>query len=359
MPANTFGEMFRITTFGESHGKGVGVVVDGCPAGLELTEQDIQKELDRRRPGQSKITTPRNEPDKVEILSGVFEGKTTGAPICLMVFNTDQKSQDYQKLKDLYRPGHADFTFDQKFGHRDPRGGGRTSARIMIGRVAAGAIAKKFLKEKLNIEFLAYTESVGKIKIPDLNNYSNFKLPTQRLLLKAISFDYLEEIFEEFSGEINNFTYISQTNIVDTAKYISDSINQNEEGKGLKLVILDKETQEFLGVCGIHKTDTKTPEFGIWLKKSAHNQRFGKEAITNLFIWAEKNLNFDYLKYEVDKKNIASKKIPESLGGKIIKEFIKETPDKRKLEIIEYHIFTQRMQDLIELKEILKSLDQK
>jgi chorismate synthase len=357
MPANSFGEMFRITTFGESHGKAVGVVVDGCPAGLELNEEDIQKELDRRRPGQSKITTPRDEPDKVEILSGIFEGKTTGVPICLMVFNTNQKSQDYQKLKDLYRPGHADFTFDQKFGHRDPRGGGRTSARIMIGRVAAGTIAKKFLKEKLNMEFLAYTESVGKIKIPNPNDYSNFELKTQRLLLKAVSFDYLQDIFDEFSGEINSFTYISQTNIADTAKYISDSIKQNQDGKGLELVILDKETQEFLGCCGIHKTDTKTPVFGIWLKKSAHNQKFGKEAITNLFIWAEKNLNFEYLKYDVDKKNIASKKIPESLGGKVVKEFIKETADKRKLNIIQYNIFSQRMQDLIELKKILEGLE--
>ncbi len=164
MPANTFGEVFRITTYGESHGQAVGVVIDGCPSGLELSEEDIQKELDRRRPGQSKITTLRDEKDRVEILSGIFEGKTTSTPINLLVRNQDQRSKDYSHLKDLYRPSHADYTYSQKYSNRDYRGGGRSSARIMIGRTAAGAIAKKYLSAKYGVEFLAYTEQVYDLK---------------------------------------------------------------------------------------------------------------------------------------------------------------------------------------------------
>ena len=141
MAGSSFGTIFKITTWGESHGKGLGVVVDGCPAGLPLDENDIQKFLNRRKPGQSKFTTPRKEDDAVEILSGVFEGKTTGTPISLVVYNQNQKSKDYSEIASYYRPGHADYTFDQKYGFRDYRGGGRSSGRETIGRVAAGAIA--------------------------------------------------------------------------------------------------------------------------------------------------------------------------------------------------------------------------
>jgi chorismate synthase len=155
--------MFRITTFGESHGGAVGVVVDGCPAGLELTESDIQPELDRRRPGQSKITTPRNEADQISLLSGVFEGKTTGTPILIMAQNKDMRPQDYTKLHQSYRPSHADYTYDAKYGFRDWRGSGRASARETLARVAAGAIAKKFLAER-GIEFLSYVEQVGTLR---------------------------------------------------------------------------------------------------------------------------------------------------------------------------------------------------
>lgn len=164
MAGNTFGHLFRITTFGESHGGCVGVVVDGCPPGLEISQEEIQKELDRRRPGQSAITSPRNEQDEIHILSGVFDGKTTGTPILLLAYNKDAKPQDYLNLKDLYRPGHADYTFQKKYGIRDWRGSGRASARETLGRVAAGAIAKKYLKEKLGIEILSYVEQVGDIK---------------------------------------------------------------------------------------------------------------------------------------------------------------------------------------------------
>ena len=151
---NTFGNLFKITTWGESHGQAIGVVVDGCPAGLSLKLSDIQHELDRRKPGQSKLTTARKEADKVEILSGIFENKTTGTPISLLIRNDDMKSKDYEKIKNLYRPGHADFTYDAKYGFRDYRGGGRASARETATRVAAGAIAKKLipsLKFKTNL----------------------------------------------------------------------------------------------------------------------------------------------------------------------------------------------------------------
>lgn len=176
MAGSTFGNIFKITTWGESHGKGVGVVVDGCPAGLSLCEEDIQKFLDRRKPGQSRYTTPRKEDDTVEILSGVFEGKTTGTPISLVVFNKDQKSRDYSEIASYYRPGHADYTFDMKYGFRDYRGGGRSSGRETIGRVAAGAIAVKILNQ-LGIEFTTYTKSIGPVVINeshfDANEISN------------------------------------------------------------------------------------------------------------------------------------------------------------------------------------------
>lgn len=157
---NTFGHLFRITTFGESHGGGVGVVIDGCPPRLEISLEEIQFELDRRRPGQSKITTPRNEADRCEILSGVFEGKTLGTPIALLVRNKDQRSQDYDEMASKYRPSHADATYDAKYGIRNFQGGGRSSARETIGRVAAGAIAKKILHQAFGVEIIAYVKRI-------------------------------------------------------------------------------------------------------------------------------------------------------------------------------------------------------
>ncbi len=164
MPGNSFGQLFRITTFGESHGAAVGVVVDGCPPGLKLSEKDIQPELDRRKPGQSKITTPRKEEDTIHILSGVFQGMTTGTPILLITFNKDAKPSDYEAMKDIYRPSHADYTYDIKYGLRDWRGSGRASARETLARVAAGAIAKKYLFEKFGTECISYVEQVGNIR---------------------------------------------------------------------------------------------------------------------------------------------------------------------------------------------------
>ncbi len=166
MAGSAWGTLLTMTTWGESHGKGLGVVVDGCPAGLPLCEEDIQRFLDRRKPGQSRFTTARREGDVVEILSGVFEGRTTGTPISLLVRNTDQRSHDYSAIMDIYRPGHADYTFDRKYGFRDYRGGGRSSGRETIGRVAAGAIAVKLL-ESLGIRVRAYTRSIGPVEIDD------------------------------------------------------------------------------------------------------------------------------------------------------------------------------------------------
>lgn len=168
MAGSTFGTIFKITTWGESHGEALGVVADGCPAGLKLCEEDIQNFLDRRKPGQSKYTTPRKEEDSVRILSGIFEGKTTGTPIAMAVHNKNQQSRDYSEIASFYRPGHADFTFDQKYGFRDYRGGGRSSGRETIGRVAAGAIAVKLLNE-LGITFLTYTKAVGPILAREQN----------------------------------------------------------------------------------------------------------------------------------------------------------------------------------------------
>lgn len=169
MAGSIYGNLFKISTWGESHGKAIGVVVDGCPAGLELCETDIQICLDRRKPGQTAFSTPRKESDEVEILSGVYLGKTTGTPISLIIHNQDQRSKDYSEIASYYRPGHADFGFDTKYGFRDPRGGGRSSGRETIGRVAAGAIAKKILQE-LGVTVTAYTYAIGPVTV-DMNHF--------------------------------------------------------------------------------------------------------------------------------------------------------------------------------------------
>ena len=165
MSGNSIGKLFTVTTFGESHGLALGGTVDGCPPNLALTEADLQFDLDRRKPGKSRHTTQRREPDQVKILSGVFEGKTTGTPIGLIIENTDQRSKDYSKIADRFRPGHADYSYQHKYGFRDYRGGGRSSARETAIRVAAGAIAKKFLKEQLGVEVKGYLAQLGPIKI--------------------------------------------------------------------------------------------------------------------------------------------------------------------------------------------------
>ena len=200
MNGSTFGERFRVTTWGESHGAGIGAVVDGCPAGVEIDEEYIQQFLDRRKPGQSKYATPRNEGDKVKIMSGVFEGKTTGTPIMLLIENTSQISKDYSDIADKYRPGHADYGFDMKYGFRDYRGGGRSSGRETAGRVAAGAIAIKVLKH-LGISVCAYVKQIGDIAI-DYNNWSYEEMRSNGLCMpdKAAAekaAKYIDKLMEE------------------------------------------------------------------------------------------------------------------------------------------------------------------
>ena len=199
MSGNTFGTLFTVTTFGESHGPAIGCIVDGCPPGLSLSETDIQPFLDKRKPGQSKYTSQRREEDKVEILSGVFEGVTTGAPIALVIKNTDQRSRDYNDIKDLFRPGHADFTYHHKYGHRDYRGGGRSSARETAARVAAGAIARLYLQRYLNIEIMGYLQQMGTIVVSfedeaEINNNAFF-CPNQHQVPELS--DYIETLRRE------------------------------------------------------------------------------------------------------------------------------------------------------------------
>ncbi len=195
MAGNTFGKKFRVTTFGESHGRAVGVIVDGCPPGLELSEEDVQRELDRRRPGQSKITTQRKEEDKVEILSGVFEGKTLGTPIAMVVYNRDIDSSPYYELRNKPRPGHADLTYFLKYKHYDFRGGGRASGRETLARVAAGAIAKKLL-EKINVEILAHTIEIHGIKARELS-IAEIRKNAEKSLVRCADLETAKKMEEE------------------------------------------------------------------------------------------------------------------------------------------------------------------
>ena len=198
MAGSTFGNQFKITTWGESHGKGIGVVIDGCPAGIPLSEEDIQPFLNRRKPGQNRYTTKRAESDLVEILSGTFEGKTTGTPISLLVWNQDQRSRDYSTIAQLYRPGHADYTYDAKYGFRDYRGGGRSSGRETIGRVAGGAVAMNLL-EQLGISITAYASSIGPVAAktfcPEEIDNNPFHLPDAEAA--AMAQKYVDHMMEE------------------------------------------------------------------------------------------------------------------------------------------------------------------
>lgn len=199
MSGNTFGHLFTVTSFGESHGPAIGCVVDGCPPGLAITAEEIQLELDRRKPGTSRHVTQRKEPDTVEILSGVFEGKTTGTPIALLIRNQDQRSHDYGKIAETFRPGHADYTYWHKYGIRDYRGGGRSSARETAVRVAAGAIAKKWLTEKFGITIRGYMHQLGEIAIPFMNwdevGQNAFFAPNQAIVPQLEA--YLDQIRSE------------------------------------------------------------------------------------------------------------------------------------------------------------------
>ena len=211
MAGNSFGRFFRITTWGESHGLALGVIVDGCPAGLAISAEDIQYELDRRRPGQSRITTQRKEADRIEILSGVFDGKTLGTPISMMVRNIDAISKSYEDIKDVYRPGHADFTYDEKYGRRDHRGGGRSSARETVGRVAAAAIAKKILNSH-GVTTTGYVKQVGGIVAQDIDfdrvEENPVRCPDQEAARKMI--DLIESVRKQGDSVGGTVEVVSQ-----------------------------------------------------------------------------------------------------------------------------------------------------
>lgn len=210
MSGNSLGLLFSVTSFGESHGPAIGCVVDGCPPGLEISEAEIQQELDRRKPGTSRHVTQRKEPDTVEILSGVFEGKTTGAPIGLLIRNQDQRSQDYSKIAETFRPGHADYTYWQKYGIRDYRGGGRSSARETAVRVAAGAIAKKWLKQRYGIEIRGCMSQLGDIDIP----------------------------FESWDHVANNAFFAANASVIDQLEAYMDQIRGERDSIGAKIRVV-------------------------------------------------------------------------------------------------------------------------
>ncbi|HEY4875117.1 MAG TPA: chorismate synthase [Puia sp.] len=275
MAGNTFGQLFRITTFGESHGGAVGVVIDGCPPNLAISEEEIQKDLDRRKPGQSAITTPRKEQDEIHIMSGVVDGKTTGTPILLLAYNKDVKSEDYGNLKDLYRPGHADYTFQAKYGIRDYKGSGRASARETLARVAAGAIAKKYLKEKLGIEFISYVEQVGSIKT-DIN----FEIVTE----KEIESNIVRCPEKSIAGKM--------IKLIEEVRDDGDSIGGIIRGMikhvpvGLGEPVFDKLSAD-LAKAMLSINATKGFEFGsgfegVKLRGSQHNDEFYKDQTGNV-----------------------------------------------------------------------------
>ena len=265
---NSYGHHFRITTFGESHGPAIGVIVDGCPAGLDIDEKFIQSELQRRRPGQSKITTQRQEEDQVRILSGVFEGKSMGTPIAMIIDNTDQRSKDYSHIKDAYRPSHADFTYDAKYGIRDYRGGGRSSARETAARVAAGAVAKLLLK-KSGISVQAYVSQVGDISAP---HYTQLNLSaTEENIVRCPHAETAEKMIA----------------LIDQVRLDRDTVGGMVTGviqhcpAGLGEPVFDKLHAE-LGKAMLTINAVKGFEYGsgfegIKLRGSAHNDNFVKE----------------------------------------------------------------------------------
>ena len=227
MSGNTFGKIFKVTTFGESHGKALGCIIDGCPPNLKIDESDIQRDLDRRKPGQSKYTTQRKEDDKIEILSGVFNGLTTGTPIALLIYNKDHKSKDYSEIKNKFRPGHADFTYQKKYGIRDYRGAGRSSARETVARVAAGAIAKKYLSKINKTKIFGYVSQLGEIKA------------------ESIKISDIEK---------NPFFFPDKKKILELEKYLT-GIRKSGDSIGAKVTIIGKNIPIGLGEPVFDKLD--------------------------------------------------------------------------------------------------------
>lgn len=270
MAGNSFGNLFKLSTFGESHGEAIGGVIDGCPSGIELDITAIQEELDRRKPGQSKIVTQRKEPDEVRFLSGIFEGKTTGAPIGFIIENTNQKSHDYSHIKDVYRPSHADYVYDQKYGHRDYRGGGRSSARETASRVVAGAIAKQILSD---IKINAYVSSVGDIflKKPyqdlNLDNTENniVRCPDDVVAEKMIA--RIQEIRKQGDTIGGTVTCIIKNIPIGLGEPVFDKLHA-ELGKAMLSINAVKGFEYGSGFCGSN------------MKGSEHNDLFNEDGTT-------------------------------------------------------------------------------
>lgn len=270
MAGNSFGNLFKLSTFGESHGKAIGGVIDGCPSGIELDFEAIQNDLDRRKPGQSKIVTQRKEPDEVRFLSGIFEGKTTGTPIGFIIENTNQKSHDYSHIKDVYRPSHADYVYDQKYGHRDYRGGGRSSARETASRVVAGAIAKQMLS---NVKINAYVSSVGDIflKKPyqdlDLENAENniVRCPDNAIAEKMI--ERIQEIRKQGDTIGGTVTCVIKNVPVGLGEPVFDKLHA-ELGKAMLSINAVKGFEYGSGFCGAK------------MKGSEHNDLFNEDGTT-------------------------------------------------------------------------------
>ncbi len=252
---NTFGKNFRVTSFGESHGTALGAVIDGCPAGLKLKLTDIQKELDRRKPGQSKITTPRKEKDQAEILSGIFEDKTLGTPIAIIVRNKDAKSKDYKKLKNIFRPGHADQIWEEKYGHRDYRGGGRSSGRETIGRVIGGAIAKKLLGKT---KIIAHTEVVGNIFAEKFNIKEIEKNPL-RCADKNKAKEMMEAI-KQAQKEKDSLGGIVRIEIINPPKYLGEPVFEKLQARLAEALLSIGAVRSFEFGSGLCVADMKGSE---------------------------------------------------------------------------------------------------
>lgn len=266
---NSYGTRFKITTFGESHGKAIGVIIDGCPAGLEIDEAQIQHDLDRRKPGQSKITTQRKEADTFQILSGVFENKATGTPICMVIWNEDAKSKDYSHIAEKFRPSHADYTYQEKYGLRDYRGGGRSSARETAARVAAGAIARQFLKRK-DIEIQAYVSQVGPLKLE--KNYQELNLQNaENNIVRCPDPDFAEKMID--------FIFQTRKNQDTVGGVVSCVIKGAPAGLGEP--VFDKLHAELakamMGINAVKGFEYGSGFEGVTMFGSQHNDLFFKE----------------------------------------------------------------------------------
>ena len=270
MAGNSFGKVFKLTTYGESHGVAIGGIIDGCPAGISINFETIQNEMNRRKPGQSEIVTQRKEPDSVEFLSGIFEGKTTGTPIGFTIYNTNQKSKDYSHIKDVYRPSHADYTYEKKYGNRDYRGGGRSSARETASRVVAGAIAKQFLKD---IKINAYTSSVGDIYLKkpyqdlDFTKIEDNAVRCPDEVTANLMIDKIKEIRKEGDTIGGTITCVIQNVPIGLGEPVFDKLHA-ELGKAMLSINAVKGFEYGSGFCGVQ------------MKGSEHNDLFNEDGST-------------------------------------------------------------------------------